>query len=172
MKAVRLSACLLLAVWLAGCVPLRPVSSEEVLLRLIEDAVAGRGASGRYHNVDPVDEASVRHFVYVEEWLDVNGEAVTGVLPAEPAAEGAYRFTRSPDGRVAYVICLGWPGPQVRTQALCPAPGSAITLLGWPELLPWEQLGAVCVITTPREMADEENHPCKQAFVFKVEAPR
>jgi CheY-like chemotaxis protein len=33
------------------------------------------------------------------------------------------------------------------------------------------QLGAVCVIETPREMADEENHPCTQAFVFRFEAP-
>ena len=44
-------------------------------------------------------------------------------------------------------------------------------MLGWPEPLPWEQLGAVCVIETPREMADEENHPCAQAFVFRFESP-
>ncbi len=172
MKAVRPSACLLLAVWLAGCVSSSSESSESVLLGIIEDAAAGRAFAGRYQNVDPVDEASVRHFIYVEEWLDVNGEAVMDVRPAAPAAEGGFRFTRSPDGRVTYVICLGWPGPQVRTRVLRPAPGTTIKLLGWSDFLAWEQLGAVCVITTPREMADEENHPCKQAFVFKVEAPR
>jgi hypothetical protein len=86
-------------------------------------------------------------------------------------AEGAFRFTRSADGRTTYLISYGWPGPQVRSRGLRPAPGATITLLGWSDLLPWEQLGGVCVITTPREMADEENHPCKQAFVFKVTAP-
>ena len=70
-----------------------------------------------------------------------------------------------------YLISYGWPGPQVRSRVLRPAPGAKIMLLGWSDLLPWEQLGAVCVIGTPREMADEENHPCEQAFVFRIEAP-
>jgi alpha-L-fucosidase len=119
-----------------------------------------------------VDEASTAQFIYVEEWLDVNGEAVLEVLPAPVPAEGAFRFTRSADGRTTYLISYGWPGPQVRSRVLRPAPGSTVTLLGWSDFLPWEQLGGVCVVTTPREMADEENHPCKQAFVFKVTAPK
>jgi alpha-L-fucosidase len=139
---------------------------------LIEEAVAGRAASDGYHDVDPVDEVTMRQFLYVEEWLDVNGESVMDVRPGATPAEGSFRFTRSADGRSTYLISYGWPGPQVRSRVLRPAPGSKIMLLGWSDLLPWEQLGAVCVITTPREMADEENHPCKQAFVFKVEAPR
>jgi hypothetical protein len=118
-----------------------------------------------------VDEASTAQFIYVEEWLDVNGEAVLEVRPAPVPAEGAFRFTLSADGRTTYLISYGWPGPQVRSRVLRPASGATITLLGWSDLLPWEQLGGVCVITTPREMADEENHPCRQAFVFKVTAP-
>ena len=138
---------------------------------LIEDAVTGRSAAGRYQNVDPVDEETIRQFVYVEEWLDVNGESVVGVVPCATSSEGSFRFTRSADGRSTYLIAYGWPGPQVRSRVLRPAPGSKVMLLGWSDLLPWEQLGAVCVIETPREMADEENHPCEQAFVFRVEAP-
>ena len=149
-----------------------PPTAEDRVVELIEDAAAGRSAAGRYHNLDPVDETSTAQFVYVEEWLDVNGEAVLEVLPGEPSREGAFRFTRSADGRTTYLISYGWPGPQVRSRVLRPAPGSVITLLGWSDFLPWEQFGGVCVITTPREMADEENHPCKQAFVFKVTAPR
>ena len=149
-----------------------PPTAEDRVFELIEDAAAGRSAAGRYHNLDPVDETSTAQFVYVEEWLDVNGEAVLEVLPGEPSREGAFRFTRSADGRTTYLISYGWPGPQVRSRVLRPAPGSVITLLGWSDFLPWEQFGGVCVITTPREMADEENHPCKQAFVFKVTAPR
>lgn len=168
--AARLLAALALALLLGGCAVL-PRTAEDRVVELIEDAVAGRNIDGRYHNLDPVDEASTAQFVYVEEWLDVNGEAVLEVRPAPAPREGAFRFTRSVDGRTTYLISYGWPGPQVRSRVLRPAPGSTITLLGWSDLLPWEQLGGVCVITTPREMADEENHPCKQAFVFKVTAP-
>jgi hypothetical protein len=170
--AARFLAALCLALALAGCAAVSARSPEEALRRLIEAAVAGHASADRYQNVDPVDEETIRQFVYVEEWLDVNGEAVMGVRPGVTPAEGAFRFTRSADGRSTYLISYGWPGPQVRSRVLRPAPGSKIMLLGWSDLLPWEQLGAVCVIETPREMADEENHPCKQAFVFKVEAPR
>ena len=170
--AARILAALGLALGLAGCASSSPRSPEPALARLIEAAVAGHASADRYQNVDPVDEDSIRQFVYVEEWLDVNGESVVGVVPGAVPAEGSFRFTRSADGRATYLISYGWPGPQVRSRVLRPAPGSKVMLLGWSDLLPWEQLGAVCVITTPREMADEENHPCKQAFVFKVEAPR
>ena len=170
--AARFLAALYLALGLAGCASSPPRSPEEALARLIEDAVAGHSASDRYQNVNPVDEETIKQFVYVEEWLDVNGESVVGVRPGATPTEGSFRFTRSADGRSMYLISYGWPGPQVRSRVLRPTPGSKIMLLGWPDLLPWEQLGGVCVITTPREMGDEENHPCKQAFVFKVEAPR
>jgi alpha-L-fucosidase len=170
--AARLLAAYVLALSLVGCAGSAPRSPEEALSRLIEDAVAGGSRADQYQNVDPVDEATIAQFVYVEEWLDVNGESVVGVRPGATPAEGPFRFTRSADGRSTYLISYGWPGPQVRSRVLRPAPGSKIMLLGWSDLLPWEQLGGVCVITTPREMADEENHPCKQAFVFKVEAPR
>jgi hypothetical protein len=170
--AARLLAALCLVLGIAGCASSSPRSPEEALARLIEDAVTGGSASDQYQNIDPVDEETIRQFVYVEEWLDVNGESVVGVRPGVTPAEGSLRFTRSADGRTTYLISFGWPGPQVRSRVLRPAPGSKIMLLGWSDLLPWEQLGAVCVIETPREMADEENHPCKQAFVFKVESPR
>lgn len=170
--AARLLAALCLVLGFVGCVAESPRSPEEALARLIEEAVAGRSSADQYQNINPVDEATIAQFVYVEEWLDVNGESVVGVLPGAIPAEGSFRFTRSADGRSTYLIAYGWPGPQVRSRVLRPAPGSTIMLLGWPDLLPWEQLGGVCVITTPREMADEENHPCKQAFVFKVESPR
>ena len=169
--AARLLAALCLALSLVGCSS-SPLSPEDALTRLIEDAVAGRAVAGRYQNVDPVDEATLRQFVYVEEWLDVNGESVVDVRPGSVPAEGSFRFTRSSDGRSTYLISYGWPGPRVLSHVLRPAPGSKIMLLGWSDILTWERRGEVCVIETPREMADEENHPCKQAFVFKVESPR
>lgn len=149
-----------------------PASPQEALVQLIEAAVLGGVGTGQYQNISPTTPASVEQFMYVEQWLDVNAEAVTAVRPLAVAADKSLRFTRSNDGQSTYVISYGWPGSQVRTRAFQPTPGSTVSLLGWPEILPWEQLGGVLVITTPREMADEENHPCKQAFVFKIESPR
>jgi len=169
--AARILAALCLALGLVGCSS-SPRSPEEALTQLIEGAVAGRPTAEQYQNIDPVDEATIAQFVYVEEWLDVNGEAVVDVRPGSIPSEGAFRFTRSADGRATYLISYGWPGPRVLSRVLRPAPGSKIMLLGWSDILPWEQRGDVCVIETPREMADEENHPCKQVFVFKVESPR
>ena len=170
--AARLSAAwfLLVAGLLSSCVS-KPISPEEALAELIEDAVRGRVPEGQYQNVTPTDEAAAAQFIYVEEWLDVNGEAVVGVVPMVPSAEGVFRFTHTRDGRITYLIAYGWPGPQVSTKALRPVAGSVVTMLGWPDILPAAQLGDAFVITTPREMADEENHPCKQAFVFKIESP-
>ena len=171
--AARLSAAsfLLVAALLSGCVT-ASTSPEEALVELIEDAVHGRVPEGQYQNITPTDEAAAAQFIYVEEWLDINGEAVVGVAPMVPSAEGSFRFTRTRDGKITYLIAYGWPGPQVRTKVLQPAAGSVVTMLGWPDVLPAVQLGGTFVITTPREMADEENHPCKQAFVFKIESPR
>lgn len=154
---------------LAGCRS-APETKEDALRGLITDVAAGRSVGDPHQALSPTDPARSEQFLYVEAWLNVNAEALTRVVPAAPP-EGRFTFTRSADGRVTYLIADGWPGKQVRSKVLRPAPGSRITMLGWPDDLPWEQLGAVCVIETPREMADEENHPCAQAFVFRVEAP-
>lgn len=154
---------------LAGCRTV-PETKQDALRVLIADIAEGRVEADPFKAVTPADPARSEQFLYVEAWLNVNAEALTHVV-AGPPSEGRFTFTRSADGRITYLISDGWPGAQVRSKVLRPAPGSRITLLGWPDALPWEQLGAVCVIETPREMADEENHPCEQAFVFRVEAP-
>jgi len=158
------------AAWLlVGCRTV-PETKQEALRSLIADVAEGRAEADPFRAVTPTDPRQAEQFLYLEAWLNVNAEALTRVVPAAPP-EGRFTFTRSADGRITYLISDGWPGAQVRSKVLRPAPGSRITLLGWPDELPWEQLGAVCVIETPREMADEENHPCEQAFVFRVEAP-
>ena len=64
--AARFLAALCLVLGLAGCAGASPRSPEEALTRLIDSAVAGRAASDQYQNVDPVDEETIRQFVYVE----------------------------------------------------------------------------------------------------------
>ena len=148
-----------------------PSAPADPLLSLLGSAAAGERPDPHAW-VDPGDSAHAAAFVQLEQWVNVNAEAVTDVRAADLPAEPSRFFTRSADGRVTYAIAVGWPGAQLRTKALRPAPGTRVRLLGWPEDLPWEQLGAVCVVTTPRELADEENHPCERAFVFRFEAPR
>jgi len=161
----------LIAFLLLGCASSHPPTGPEALESLIDAAADGRLPAGEYHGVSPGDPAASAAFVYVEEWLNVNGESVHDVRTHAPAREGAFRFTESRDGRHVYLISRGWPGPQVRTAALRPVPGMKVVLLGWPDELAWERLGSVLVVRTPREMADEENHPCRQAFVFRFTFP-
>lgn len=155
---------------LAGCQQAPPTPAA-ALKQLITDIAEGRVEADPAKAVSPSSAAETEQFLYIEAWLNINAEALTHVVPAAVVAEGPFTFTRSVDGRRTYLISDGWPGSQVRSKVLRPAPGSRITMLGWPDALPWEQLGAWCVVETPREMADEENHPCVQAFVFKIEAP-
>lgn len=160
----------LTAGWLGGCRSL-PTEPADPLRSLLAAAAAGERPDP-HSWVDPTDPARSTDFLQLEKWVNVNAEAVTNVRGAGLAAEPGRFFTRSADGRVIYVIAWGWPGPQLRTKALRPPPGTRVRILGWPDELPWEQLGAVCVVETPRELADEENHPCERAFVFRFEAPR
>ena len=166
----HIAGLLLLGLLLVGCHS-TPVTKEAALTALIQRAVDGRAPGDAYQDIAPGGAADNEVFNYLESWLDVNAEAVQGVISAGLPSEGAFSFTRSADGRRTYLIAQGWPGSQVRSKVLRPVSGSRITLLGWEDALPWEQLGGTLVITTPREMADEENHPCVQAFVFRIEAP-
>ncbi len=160
----------LTAGWLGGCRSL-PTEPADPLRSLLAAAAAGERPDPHAW-VDPADPARSTAFLQLEKWVNVNAEAVTNVRDAGLAAEPGRFFTRSADGRVIYVIAWGWPGAQLRTKALRPPPGTRVRILGWPDELPWEQLGAVCVVATPRELGDEANHPCERAFVFRFEAPR
>ena len=165
-----LAGLVLTAGCLGGCRSL-PAEPADALRSLIAAAAAGERPDPHAW-VDPAEPARSTDFLLLEKWVNVNAEAVTNVRGAGLAAEPGRFFTRSADGRVIYVIAWGWPGAQLRTKALRPPPGTRVCILGWPDELPWEQLGAVCVIETPRELADEENHPCERAFVFRFEVPR
>jgi len=148
-----------------------PATREDLLIRVIEDAAAGRSQTDAYQMVSPSSAERVDQFQYLEAWLDINREAVEGVQAMPVVQEGVLRFTQSRDGKKRYLISYGWPGPQVRTKVLQAQVGMTVTLLGWPDPLAWEQVGSTLVITTPKEMADEANHPCKQAFVFRLQTP-
>ena len=165
-----LAGIVLTAGFLGACRSL-PAEPADALRSLLAAAAAGERPDPHAW-VDPADPARADAFLQLEKWVNVNAEAVTDVRAADLPGERDRFFTRSPDGRVTYVVVLGWPGAQLRTKALRPTPGTRVRILGWPDELPWEQLGAVCVVETPRELADEENHPCERAFVFRFEFPR
>jgi hypothetical protein len=146
-----------------------PETKEALLSQVIIEASQGRARADAYAVISPSDPERTEAFQYLESWLDINREAVEGVKAYTVEQEGTFRFTQSRDGKKIYLISEGWPGSQVRTKILQAKPGMVVTLLGWPDVLPWEQVGSTLVITTPKELADEANHPCKQAFVFRFQ---
>jgi hypothetical protein len=169
-----LTAPLCLLGWaLVGCrvASPAPAAPAAALEALVDAAVAG-DRPDPHGWVDPADPVRSAAFLHVERWVNVNAESVTDVHAAGLPAEAAHRFARSADGRYVYAFAEGWPGRQFRTKAVQPPPGAKVRLLGWPEDLRWTQLGAVCVVETPRELADDENHPCEQVFVFRFQVGR
>src|SRR5579883_3319478 len=77
-------------------------------------------------------------------------------------------FTRSKDNRYVYAISTVWPGSNFVLQSVRPAQGSAVFMLGVKQPLQWQQRGQSLVIEIPQQVT--ENKPCKQAWVFKMEA--
>lgn len=111
------------------------------------------------------------------DWLSVNGEAIYGTRPwktcMEKTSRQAYssdmRFTRSKSGDTVYVICLEWPGKELKVTSLrddcwmCPSEIKQVKMLGTDEKLKWSRDEVFLRVALP------EKHTYKHAFVIKVE---
>jgi len=103
-------------------------------------------------------------------WLAVNGEAIYGTRPWKTCKEGDdIRFTRSKRWDAVYVICLTWPGEELRVRALaagsalCPEDIEEVRMLGVKKELTWSRNKEALEVALPEEP------PCKHAYALRVE---
>lgn len=147
---------------------------KEWVLKSLIDVVAKGGNFQVGFGPDPTGkwpQEMIDRVTYVGDWLKVNGECIYATRPYFRYAEGAnLRFTRSKDKKIVYVISLQWPGESLRTTLVRAKPGSKIQMLGRAEDLTWSQDQSGLVIQVPKELQEETQRPCRQAFAFRVES--
>lgn len=112
---------------------------------------------------------------YTGDWLRVNGEAIYKTRAWKYDHDGEnVRFTRSKDNKYIYAIATEWPGEELRLSKVLAREGSNIVMLGYkgplgPKPLKWHQENDGLVIEIPSILEDEENRPCVQAWVFRIQ---
>lgn len=148
--------------------------SKEWILETLIDVVAKGGnmqlgfgppATGKWQ------PEMVERLAYLGDWLKVNGEAIYRTRSWKRWNEGKdIRFTRSKDDEYVYAISLRWPGETLVLRSVRPRPGSAITMLGAAQSLPWQMDEATgLAVAIPAALQDPANRPCRQAYAFRLE---
>jgi alpha-L-fucosidase len=125
----------------------------------------GPDATGRFH---PTAVAQLRQ---VGGWLRTCGEGIyaTRAREGELWREGeSIRFTRTRDKRTVYCFALQWPGRELTLLSLRPAPGSRITMFGYPDPMKWSYDSATGLkIELPESLQAENRRPSEYAWGWK-----
>ena len=131
----------------------------------------GPDPNGHFH------PKAVAQLEYAGDWLTVNGQAIYATRPWTNYKEGEdVRFTRSKDNTHLYAICLNWPGDTFTSRLVRPRKDSKIIMLGDtdslgnPQELKWSlDDNKGLLIEIPQRLQKQENRPCKQPYVFRIE---
>jgi len=148
--------------------------SSKILIHNLVD-IAAKG--GNYLlNVGPdseglIPEPSVERLSEIGDWMDVNSEVIYNSGAYEFYKEGEnIRFMRSKNERFIYAVVLEWPGENLILESVKADEGTGVKLLGYEIPLKWEiDSNNKFVIHLPEELQDQENRPCKYAWVFRIE---
>ena len=163
------------------------------LVRLLVDVVSKNG--NLLLNVGPrpdgtFSQEEIDRLQALGRWLEINGEAIYGTRPYEPASteiayvpdidwdnpgdtwedlrsliapNGQLRFTRR--GQVAYAITLGWPEDGViRLEDVRLRAHATVSMLGVNEPLQWEDRNGSVHIELPAQEAP----PCEHAYAIRL----
>ncbi len=148
--------------------------SREWVLASLVDIVAKGGNFQVGFGPDPEGKwppEMIDRVSYVGDWLKVNGESIYATRPYLRYHEGSdLRFTRTKDKNYVYVISLRWPGESLSTRLVKAKEGSKIRMLGVDRDLAWQQDATGLTIELPKELQDEAQRPCRQAYAFKVQS--
>jgi len=148
--------------------------SEWVISNLI-DAVAkggnfmvgiGPDGDGCWH------PKAVEQLLDAGKWLDVNSEAIYATRPRPgmlfKEGDDIY-YTCSKDGAFVYAISMKWPGSSLCLTTVRPKVSTPISLLGFDKDLKWDYNNdGNLIIHVPEQLQNENNRPCKTAYVFKI----
>jgi alpha-L-fucosidase len=146
--------------------------SSSDLVKMFIKIVAGNGnlllvispdGSGRLPDIQK------NRLLELGAWLKVNGEAIYSTRPWTVQEDGNLCFTRSKDGKYVFVHSLIWPGKKFTVKNLSPKLRSNVTMLGTKDPLKWKQVDSNIEITIPDGLQNENNRPCKYAWVMKVQ---
>jgi len=121
-------------------------------------------------NVGPTPEGEIppeqlARLRAIGDWMAVNGEAIYATRAVAPYQERNICFTGK--GSTVYAVVLAEegadrPAGSVTLEALQPAAGSQVTLLGMDKPLTWQRRGGAAVVSLP-----DGPLPCEHAWVLK-----
>jgi len=145
--------------------------TSEELIKMFIGIVAGNGnlllligpdGSGK------LPEVQRNRLLDLGEWLSVNGEGIYATRPWSTFKDGDMFFTQSKNGDYVYVHCLAWPGETLKVAGISPVAGSELLMLGVNNSLQWTENVDGIEISIPEDLQDENNRPCKYAWVIKA----
>ena len=164
------------------------LSTQEVVWALV-DIVSKNGnllLNITQRSDGTIQEYALQFLAEMEQWMNVNGEAIHGTRPWEIYGEGPHHFENGEQNRfqriaytaedirfttkgdTLYAILMGWPGRQVTIRSLPDGKNlwfgeiEQLRMLGDSTPLNWSQDERGLTVQLP------DPPPCQHAYVLKI----